>query len=370
MGAAEGQMVRADLVREIVARRERGESSRQIARELAVDRKTVRRWLRIGGWQPRQAAERPRAIDPYVEFIEQRGPEVNWNGVVLHRELVALGFSGSYQQVQRLLKPRRDRRRWQEAETVRFETEPGEQAQVDYGQLQGWIGEQPETVHLFVFPLGYSRRLFTRGYRNERLATLLDGPERAFRHFGGVTLSCLYDNPRTLVLGRHESKVLSHPLFEDFARYYGFTPRACQPYRARTKGKVENGVKYVKRNALAGRRFTSWEELNDWLERWSAEVADLRIHGTTHERPADRFVHEQLTPLGARPPYRYERVQTRQVANDALVTVGAARYSVPVAYVGKTVSVHEDRGHFEFFHQGQLIGRHQKAVRHSGVMDP
>ena len=113
MGAAEGQMVRADLVREIVARRERGESTRQIARELAVDRKTVRRWLRIGGWQPRQGGERPRAIDPYIEFIEQRGPEVNWNGVVLHRELAALGFSGSYQQVQRLLKPRRDRRRWQ-----------------------------------------------------------------------------------------------------------------------------------------------------------------------------------------------------------------------------------------------------------------
>src|SRR5216684_823271 len=193
MGAAEGQMVRADLVREIVARRERGESSRQIARELAVDRKTVRRWLRIGGWQPRQGGERPRAIDPYIEFIERRGPEVGWNGVVLHRELVALGFSGSYQQVQRLLKPRRDRRRWQEAATVRFETEPGEQAQVDYGQLQVWIGEQPETVHLFVFTLGYSRRLFTRWYRNERLATLLDGHERAFRHFGGVTLSCLYD---------------------------------------------------------------------------------------------------------------------------------------------------------------------------------
>src|SRR5216683_5885202 len=97
---AEGQMLGADLVRETVARRERGESTRQIARELAVDRKTARRWLRIGGWQPRQGGERPRAIDPYVQFIEQRGPEVDWNGVVLHRELVALGFSGSYQQVQ------------------------------------------------------------------------------------------------------------------------------------------------------------------------------------------------------------------------------------------------------------------------------
>ena len=184
---AEGQMLGADLVREMVARRERGESTRQIARELAVDRKTVRRWLRLGGRQARHGGERPHALDPYLPFIERRGPEVRWNGVVLHRELVGLGFNGGYQQVQRLLKPRRDRRRWQEVATVRFETAPGEQAQVDYGQLQVWIGEQPETVHLFVFTLGYSRRLFTRGYRNERLATLLDGHERAFRHFGGVT---------------------------------------------------------------------------------------------------------------------------------------------------------------------------------------
>jgi len=130
---------------------------------------------------------------------------------------------------------------------------------------------QAEKVHLFVFTLGYSRRLYAHAYRHERLSSLLDGNERAFRQFGGVTLTCPYDNPRTRVLGRRENKVLWHPQFEDFARYYGFTPRACQPYRARTKGKVENGVKYVTRNALAGRRFR-------------------------------RFTHEQLTPLGTRRP--------------------------------------------------------------------
>ena len=110
-----------------------------------------------------------------------RAPEVGWNGAVLHRELAGLGFTGTYQQVQRFLKPYRAQRKWSELATARFETEPGEQAQVDYGQLQVWIGEQPQTVHLFVFTLGYSRRLFTRGYRNERLATLLDGHERALR---------------------------------------------------------------------------------------------------------------------------------------------------------------------------------------------
>jgi transposase len=369
-GLAEERMLREELVREMVARRERGEGIKRIARELGVDRKTVKRWLRLGEWQPRQPQRRERQLDRFAEFIERRAPEVGFNGVVLYRELQTLGFTGGLMQVQRFVRPYRAQRKWSELATVRFETGPGEQAQVDYGQLWVWIGAQPEKVHLFVFTLGYSRRLSARAYRNERLTTLLDGHERAFRWFGGVTLNCLYDNPRNLVLGRREHKVLWHPLFEDFARYYGYTPRACQPYRARTKGKVENGVKYVKRNALAGRRFTSWEDLNDWLERWSVEVADVRVHGTTHERPTDRFAHEQLTPLGTRPPYRYERVQKRRVANDALVTVGASRYSVPVAYVGQTVNVHEDIGHYEFFHHDQRIARHQKAVRHSVVMEP
>jgi transposase len=109
----------------------RGESIRHIARELGVDRKTIRRWLRIGGWRPRQSGERCRAIDAFVTFMDQRGPEVGWNGVVLHRELATLGFTGGYQQVERFLKRRRFKRRWQEAATVRFETGPGKQAQVD-----------------------------------------------------------------------------------------------------------------------------------------------------------------------------------------------------------------------------------------------
>jgi transposase len=368
--SAEERMLRGDLVREIVARQARGAGVKRIARELGVDRKTVRRWLRLGGWQPRRPRRRRRAVEQFTEFIAQRGPEVGWNGVVLHRELAGLGFSGSYQQVQRYLKPYRVQRKWAELATVRFETGPGEQAQVDYGQLRVWIGERLAGVHRFVLTLGYSRRLFTYAYPNEKLASLRDGHERAFRHLGRVTLSCRYDNPRTLVLGRSEHRVVWHPLFEDLARYYGFTPHACQPYRARTKGKVESGVKYVKRNALAGRRFTSWAELNGWLERWSGAVADVRIHGTTHERPLERFAREQLTPLGVRPPYRYERVRVRRVANDALVAVGAARYSVPAEYVGTVVSVQESAEHYEFCHQEKLIARHQKAARHRVVMAP
>ena len=366
----EATMLGADRVREILARVQRGDGMKTIARELGVDRKTVKRWHRLGVWQPRQSPPRRRQLTPFGGFIAQRGPEVDWNGQVLYRELQGLGFTGGYLQVQRYIQPLRDRRHWSTLATIRFETDPGQQGQMDFGQTRVWIGERAEVVHLFVFTLGYSRRLWTGAYPHERLPILLDGHERAFRHFGGVPLECLYDHARTLVVGRREGHVLWHPVFEDFARSYGFTPRACRPYRAQTKGKVESGVKYVKRNALAGRRFGSWDALNAWLEEWTLTVADVRRHGTIHERPIDRFVHETLTPLGQRPPYRYERVRLRQVPADALVAIAAARYSVPVQYVGTMVSVHETSTQYEIFHESTGIARHAKAPRDAVVMEP
>jgi transposase len=366
----EGWMLREDVVREVLARLVRGEQIKTIARELGVDKKTIKRWRRRGAWQPRATRGYVKAIDVHREFLERRGPEVGWNGIVLLRELRTQGFTGGYQQVQRALQPLRTTRRWAARATVRFETGPGEQAQVDFGQLQVWIGDVATPVHFFVFTLGFSRRAVAYAYRNERLDTLLDGHERALRHFGGVPISCLYDNPRTITLGRSAGQVLWHPRFEDFARYYGFTPRACQPYRARTKGKVESGVKYVKRNALAGRRFPHWAALEAWLEEWATTVSDVRIHGTTHERPLDRFARETLTPLGSHPPYHYDAPRRRIVAADALVAIAAGRYSVPVRYVGQPVDVRETATHFVIMAGDTCIAQHVKAGRHAVVMEP
>lgn len=362
-------MLREDVVGALLARLERGEGVKTVARELGVDRKTVKRWRQRGGWR-RQTRQRARAIDAFGDFVRARGPEVGWNCVVLHRELSAQGFAAGLIQVQRFVRPLRTAARWATVGTVRFETAPGQQAQVDFGQVRLWLGTAPVAVHLFVFTLGYSRRCWVQAFAHERLDAVLAGHEGALRHFGGVPLECLYDNPRTQVLGRAEGRVQWHPVFADFARYYGFTPRACQPYRAQTKGKVESGVKYVKRNALAGRRFHSWAHLNGWLLEWATTIADQRIHGTTHARPLERFAQETLTPLGLRPPYHYERVRRRQVPADALVSIAAGRYSVPVRYVGETVRVHETSTHYELFHGAERIAAHEKAGRFAVVMAP
>ena len=124
-----------------------------------MDRKTIKHWRRLGQWRPRQGRPRPCGVDPYRDRLTQRGPEVGWNAVVLHHELQGLGFSGGVQQVRRAIRPWRAEVRWAAVATIRYETGPGEQAQVDFGQLRIWLGERGERVHLFVVTLGYSRRL-------------------------------------------------------------------------------------------------------------------------------------------------------------------------------------------------------------------
>jgi hypothetical protein len=199
-------------------------------------------------------------------------------------------------------------------------------------------------MHVFTMVLGYSRRLYARAYRSEGLGSLLDGHERAFEHFGGRTETILYDNPRTIVLRKDETagQVEWNATFKDRMDFYGVTIRLCRFYRAQTKGKVESGVKYVKKNALMGRRFRDLEELNTWLLFWAVEIADQRLHGTTHERPAERFARserEALLPATARPPAVRERVETRVVPRDGLVAVEANRYPVPLEWAGRTVEV-------------------------------
>jgi transposase len=153
--------------------------------------------------------------------------------------------------------------------------------------------------------LGYSRRLFTRASLSQRQDDWREGLAGAFRHFGGVPRRLLLDNAGALVVGRDRQAGTTrlHPAFEAFCRDWSVEARVCQPYRARTKGKTESGVGYVKRNALAGLAFTSFAELETHLARWMVE-ADQRIHGTTHERPCDRFDREEraaLRPLPANP---------------------------------------------------------------------
>ena len=148
--------------------------------------------------------------------------------------------------------------------------------------------------------------------------------------------------------------------FKAFADFWDFEPRLCRAYRAQTKGKVESGVKYFKRNFLAGRRFRDDLDLQEPLQEWTATVADVRVHGTTHERPVERFARERdaLVPAPAGRAFRLEAPLTRVVATDYLVSVDTNRYSVPFTLIGQPVEVRRRDGRLEMRHRGQVVATH------------
>ncbi len=222
------------------------------------------------------------------------------------------------------------------------------------------LGDVPTAVHIFVMTLGYSRRGFAMGFLGERMPDLLAAHEAAFAHFGGRCEFLLYDRMRTVVLGTAKGKAKLNATFASFASYWGFTPRLCQPYRAQTKGKVESGVKYVKRNFVPGRVFHDLDDFNAQLAGWQIGVADLRTHGTTHQRPIERFADEApaLAPTAGHPSFLQAMVRDRVVADDWLVAIDGNRYSVPFALIGKTVQVVRQGGNWAIRHRGVVVAEH------------
>lgn len=373
-GAAEEDLLGQGTVAAIREMRLRGRSKKAIARELDLDIKTVRKWSREE-WSPQRRQRRGVALMLYEDVITKRFAEVGYNAMVLYRELQDAGYEGSPRSVRRFVGRLREAAR-PEVATLRFETGPGEQAQVDWGMIGVWIGEVRIKVHLFVMVLGFSRRIFVRAYEHERLSNLLDGHAAAFAHFGGRTSTLLYDNPRTIVLSKDEANgtVEWNRRFKDRMDFYGAEVKLCRYYRAQTKGKVESGVKYVKRNALVGRRFASYEDLNVWLEQWASTVADQRIHGTTRERPAERFEREErmkMIAVDARPPSRESRTISRRVSHDAFVEVETNRYPVPFAWCRAEVCVELTPTEVRIVHEAESIVyerelEHQRVIRWSG----
>jgi hypothetical protein len=223
--------------------------------------------------------------------------------------------------------------------------------------------------------LSFSRRIFAKAFLAERQEDWLEGIGDAFRHFGGVTQTILGDNARALVEGRDRATatVTFTAGYLEFCRDWDTQPRACAPYRARTKGKTESGVKYVKRNALAGREFDSFAAVEAHLANWTAR-ADQRVHGTTHERPCDRYERAErqaLRALPARPlPTRLRRLR-RRVGNDALVNVDTVRYSVPHRLVRDHVEVHVGETEVRIYAGATLCATHRRSTEpFTTVSDP
>jgi len=369
----EERMVQEDRWREIhrMSREEKLPIA-EIARRLDLDRKTIRRCLRREQWQSYQRASRTDTLlAAHADFLRERAPAVHYSAQVLYQELKERDYTGGYDTVKRFVQPLRTAEGLAERASVRFETPPGHQSQIDWGSARVHFRHQPVVLHVFVLTLGYSRRGFMEPALNEQMPQFLDAHERAFDHFGGHTREHLYDRPRTICRPDGAGGVVWNPTFQSFARYWGFEARLCRPYRARTKGKVESGVKYIKRNFLVGRSFADLIDVREQWAAWNATVSDVRVHGTTHQLPLERFTEERthLLPRAGRPGFRLEARFARIVAEDFLVSLDTNRYSVPFTLIGHTVEIERRDGHVRILHRGravathaELTGRYQLAV--------
>jgi hypothetical protein len=240
----------------------------------------------------------------------------------------------------------------------------GQQAQVDFAQFQTEFTDAPGVIRivwLFSLVLGHSRMMWCRFVLHQDLPTVLRCHIAAFEALGGVPQQILYDRMKTAVIGddAEAGHIIYNRTLLDFARHYGFLPKACRPYRAKTKGKVERPFRYVREDFFLGSQFRDLEDLNSQLHQWLDTVANVRVHATTRRVVAEHFAAEHPS-LQALPAGAYQAVlrMERRITRDGMVSVNGNLYSVPNATRRRPVEVHSTAGEIRIFEQDRLIAVH------------
>lgn len=341
-----------------------GLSISAIARVTGLDRKTVAKYIARGleapAYKPREP--RPTLVGPFADYLTQRvaaWPELSARRLL--REIQERGYTGSYTSLKDYLRTVRPKAA--AAFERRFETPPGRQAQVDFAQFRTRFEDDPGTeriIWLFSLVLGHSRFLWARFVARQDLSTVLRCHMEAFAALGGVPGEILYDRMKTAVVGEGDERgiVYNRTLLE-MATHYGYLPKACRPYRAKTKGKVERPFRYVRQDFFLGRSFRDMDDLNRQLRCWLDDVANARVHATTGRVVAEHFVEEQpaLKPLPAG-AFNAVLALDRRITRDGMVSVGGNLYSVPDGIGRRVVEVHSLANEIRIFNEGALLAIH------------
>jgi transposase len=343
-----------ELRNEIVTLHSQKYSIRAIARKLEISRNTVRSVLRSvdearrsGVTLPelRPPVRRRSLLDEYdatiKELLAVKDPSTG-RGITAWRVLQKLkdeGFTGSYTIVKERVRELRPRAK--KAPVRRFETKPGQQAQVDYSPFTIHFTEEgPRKVHLFSYILGYSRRRYHRWVESENFATTIREHINAFKYLGGIAHVCLYDGMKVVVLRYEDDEPIYNPRFLAFCTHYGFRPWACKRGRAKTKGKVERPFYFVEMNLLNGRKFRSLAHLNEVTDWWLANEANARPNRTTKRPPIELF-HDEIEQLLPLPTHQYDTAEVayRVVNAEGMIHYLSNFYSAPWNYIGSLVPV-------------------------------
>jgi transposase len=334
-----------------------GLSQTAIASKLGINRRTVYRYLKSGKTEPRYGPRPPKPclIDPFRDYIRSRlevYPDLSAARLV--KEIIPLGFKGEYSTVKKYVRGLRPDLPLQIER--RFEVSPGHQAQADFATFKSAFG----TVYAFLVVLSWSRYLWVRFYSHQDLLSALNGLHRSFVAFGGIPETVLFDRMKVAVARTNtDGRAIFNEEMLRFAHHYGFDPRACQPYRAKTKGRVERAVSYLRHNFFYGRNFRNLEDLNQQLEKWLGETANVRIHATTQETPSDRLKQE-LSHLKPLPQECYIPVITlgRKISHDGFVSYNGNDYSIPEGATRKEVEIQASQETLCLYQEGSLLAVH------------
>jgi transposase len=340
----------------------------EIARRSRLDRKTVRRALKSDRLPVASRAPAPSRVEPFASYLTERlaaHPKIP--ATVLWRELKSQGYAAGLRVLQRFLRKFREKVK---PVFLRIETPPGQQAQCDWAHCGSvLIGKVRRKLSAFVMVLGHSRFMYVEFTLSQCLEDFLQCHINAFRAFGGVPAQILYDNLKQVVLARFGADIRFNPTFMEFAGVFGFKPVPCNVARGNEKGKVENGIYFLRISFLPGRELL-WPDINKDVHTWLAEVANVRVHRTTLERPTDRLEREKpfLLPLPSRP---YDASITRPVrsSHQALVQFQGNFYSVPHTFAYKTLLLKADAGTVRLLMDTQEIASHPRSYDRGRVVD-
>jgi len=335
----------------------RGLSQRAIARKLGISRNTVKKYLDppdqiVNGIRYKK---RNSLIVPYADnILAWIDEDFEYKATWIYDRLRNMGFSGSYEIVKR--KVRKIKQERQQIAYMRFETEPGYQAQVDFGEFQVQRADgEIEKYYLFAMILGYSRKIYAEFVNQCDLPTFLDCHIRAFEYFGGIPEQILYDRMRNVFIGKVAGKIKFNDTLTGFALHYGFKPAVAPAYAAWVKGKVERPYHFIREGFWRGYGFICLETANKALQKWFVEK-DKRVHGTTHEVVFERFIREKphLRPL---PEMTFDtswRVY-RKVNKDCTVRFECNNYVLSHTLVGKQVVLRVKEERIRIFYDNALV---------------
>lgn len=336
---------------------EKGLGLRQIARELKLGLNTVRKWAGRGSYARAPIPKRASKLDPFKGQIVALLEQHDYSAQQILQRLQEAGYRGRYTILRAFVRQVRPKPR---PAFLTLHFEPGECAQVDWG-CAGWVpvGSTRRRLSFFLMVLAFSRKMYLEFTLCETLEHFLSCHQHAWDYFGGVVGQVWVDNAKVAVLSRASGSVVFNPRYLDFANHYGFQLRACGVRQPQEKGRVENGVGYVKKNFLNGLELADFASVNAAARSWLDTVANVRIHGQTHQKPQELFAREKLQPLHP-VPYEAAVVETVRVNSQFRIKVDGNRYSVPCRYASSQLTLKRFADRLVVYDKDKLVAEHAR----------